>query len=319
MVPVGMPRIPQNALDLVFYLYDSRQDAEKGAFKGATGFFVGYPSERFPKYLTHVYAVTNWHTACRGSSIIRINTLTGNQDIFEHDPSEWVFDPRYDIAAITFRYRPGFHKMAYVLINGFINQESINNGYGCVGEDVFMVGRFIDHDGGQTNKPAVRFGHVSTDPVPIKQDNGQYADCYCIDLHSRSGYSGSPVFAYRTPGANLEDAPHKGDFANAKVLLAGTNFMALLGIHWGQFPEIWELADLNSISEKAEANSLITDGKYVKGLSGMTCVLPASAILEVLNSPKLKAIRNNDDDKAAEYFRENGFPAEGEPGFAAFE
>ena len=50
--------------------------------------------------------------------------------------------------------------------------------------------RFIDHDGGQKNQPALRFGNVSMNPTPIRQDNGVEAEAYCIDLHSRSGYSG---------------------------------------------------------------------------------------------------------------------------------
>jgi hypothetical protein len=62
--------------------------------------------------------------------------------------------------------------------------------------------------------------------------------------------------------------------------------MKLLGIHWGQFPEIWQLS-----AGQIEEASLITDGKYVKGMSGMTCVCPSSAIWEVLNLPELPKMR----------------------------
>jgi hypothetical protein len=34
--------------------------------------------------------------------------------------------------------------------------------------------------------------------------------------------------------------------------------------------------------------SLLTDGKYIRGLSGMTCVLPAWTIRKVLNMPVLR-------------------------------
>lgn len=65
--------------------------------------------------------------------------------------------------------------------------------------------------------------------------------------------------------------------------------MKLLGIHWGQFPERWELA--RGVPSKEEADptkaELIVDRQYVKGLSGMTCVVPSWDILATLRTPKL--------------------------------
>jgi hypothetical protein len=71
----------------------------------------------------------------------------------------------------------------------------------------------------------------------------------------------------------------------------------VLGIHFAQFPELRELTDKQRLSESHEP--LITEGKYVKGLSGMTCVLPAWTILEVLNMPKLRAQRDKLNDQYA--------------------
>jgi hypothetical protein len=82
------------------------------------------------------------------------------------------------------------------------------------GEDVFMVGRFMDHDGGAINQPAVRFGNISTMPANIKQPNGVIRPCYCIDLHSRAGFSGSPVYAFRTFGQDLSTGGSERTTAN---------------------------------------------------------------------------------------------------------
>ncbi len=57
--------------------------------------------------------------------------------------------------------------------------------------------------------------------------HGVIRESYCVDMHSRSGFSGSPVFVYRTPG---------GDFSEKGVINL-SRFMMFLGIHWGQFPE----------------------------------------------------------------------------------
>ena len=64
----------------------------------------------------------------------------------------------------------------------------------------------------------------------------------------------------------------------------------LLGIHWAQFPELWEIKHPEVISE-SEARSLVPPSDYVDGVSGMTCVIPAWEILEVLEMPKLKKMR----------------------------
>ena len=140
-----------------------------------------------------------------------------------------------------------------------------------------MVGRFVDHDGGQTNAPAVRFGQISVMATQkIKQPNNAYKENYCLDIRSRTGYSGSPVFAYRTPLSDLRDGN----------LNMGNQFLYLLGIHWGQFPEQWQIVDGEVPEAYKESEPLITDGKYVKGVSGMCCASPASAISEILHLEK---------------------------------
>ena len=74
--------------------------------------------------------------------------------------------------------------------------------------------------------------------------------------------------------------------------------MGLLGIHWGQFPEKWEIIGKTKPTKKeARRKALITDGKYVDGLSGMTCVCPSYDMLEVLEMPDLKEERETIEAK----------------------
>jgi hypothetical protein len=65
----------------------------------------------------------------------------------------------------------------------------------------------------------------------------------------------------------------------------------LLGIHWAQFPEEFGLEGLPKLKE-SRRKRLIVDGPHVVGMSGMTCVIPAWQILEVLNMPELKDLRH---------------------------
>jgi Trypsin-like peptidase domain len=305
-----MLRISTKVLDAVFYLYDSESDAKNGENFGGTGFLVAVPSERFHK-TAYLYAVTNWHIACRGSSVVRLNTLDGKTDIIPYGPEQWEFDASkgYDIAVVSIPIRHDFHRYAFVSTKTFVTKEIMQQEELGPGEDVFMVGRFVDHDGGATvNVPSVRFGNISIMPTLIEQPTGKKTKCFCLDLHSRPGYSGSPVFVYRTPGYDLTEIAEGNELKDRSFLLSGVNYIGFLGIHFAH-PEIWEITEQKPAQFQREAisrNPLITDGKYVKGLSGMTCVLPAWNIMEVLNLPKLLEQRRRGDDRESERLRQEG-------------
>jgi hypothetical protein len=282
-VTFGMPKIQQELLDTVFYLYRTREDALEGKEFGGTGFMVSVPS-RVKQGLDYYYAVTNAHVACRdGCSVIRFNTRDGGTDILEFDPSDWVAHPDFlDVAILSPSGISQDHKVATISHQMFLTCQDVDSYQFGPGDDVMMIGRFVDHDGGVTNKPACRFGHISIDPSPIIQYNGKEALSYCVDMHSRAGYSGSPVFVYRTSGSDLTNM-------NGSMSI-GPSVIKLLGIHWGQFPEMWEIAE-GVGKKKAAQESLITEGKYVKGLSGMTCVLPAKEIQRMLDIDEIRKVR----------------------------
>jgi hypothetical protein len=288
-----MPQIAPAFLDTVIYLYRSKAEAEEGKDFGGTGFLTSLPDETYPDRLTYFYAVTNQHVACTGGySIIRLNTKDGAVDILEFGPEEWLFLPEYDIAIIPLPFDPGAHRVAMLSTQNFVTRDMFAPGGPLgVGSDVFMIGRFIDHDGGQTNRPAARFGHVSVLPAPIIQPNKVKADSFCIDMHSRTGHSGSPVFIYRTPQSEI----------GFRLTSEPGNYLGLLGIHWGQFPELWEIGENKQKTAQAtlqgQAENLILEGQYVKGLSGMACVLPAWAILEVLKMPKITRLRRENTER----------------------
>ncbi len=286
-----MPRLPKNYLNSVFFLYRTREDAEQGAEEGGTGFIVS--GESVSPRQSFLYFVTNWHVAVKkGFPVVRLETHSGSPEIFDFDCADWHFSPDYDIAVVPVELAPDKHNVVAVPLHSFMTENYKEQHDIGPGDDVFMVGRFIDQQGLHCNVPAVRFGNISMDPAPLAQENGKKAESYCIDIHSRSGYSGSPVFVYRTAGYDLEKHLNSNDTVSA--LREETTLLAFLGIHWGQFPELWEISEHGKLNYQTNesAQPLMTGSRFITGLSGMTCVLPAWNILEVLEMPKLKEMRD---------------------------
>ena len=79
-------------------------------------------------------------------------------------------------------------------------------------------------------------------------------------------------------------------------MLGGVNYFKVLGLHFAQFPERWEIKPDGKLRYETNKESLIKGKHYIDGVSGMTCVIPAWEIMETLNMPKLKEQRERADD-----------------------
>lgn len=294
----GMPKLPPKILNATFFLFEDVEGAKRGDGYGGSGFLVGKTLAADPSLMV-VYAITNWHVACAGGcSVIRLNKLDGGTEAIDVGPDEWEFIPKsHDIAAYPLRVDRTKHDIAVIGEEMFATPDLIAAKEVGPGDDVFMVGRFLDADGKQVNKPAVRFGHISMMPIPTKNtNNGATTLSYIIDLHSRDGFSGSPVFVYRRPG---------NDLGNGNLNL-GDQFLMLLGIHWSQFPEPYEIKTYKG-GAKPENSAEVTvnaERHFIEGLSGMTCVAPASAILELLQQPRLKKFYDDANEQAKARIRQ---------------
>ena len=194
-----MARIPDWLLGCVAYIYPSRKDAEEGNRRGATGFFVGVdwmnnPSRR------HVYAVTNKHVIarCLVKVVVRATRLDGTLEFIELDPSDWHPSLMHDISVLPIA--PSTAALLQNVSDGrFVSPENFEGsieGATCLGpgDEVFMIGRFISHDGKLKNHPSTRFGNLSMLPAQIKNEYGLDQESFAVDMRSISGYSGLPAF-----------------------------------------------------------------------------------------------------------------------------
>lgn len=275
-VRYGLPRVPPRLLSCCVFLYASRDDAEKGENSKGTGFIVGVQSEDATR--SFAYVVSCKHVVYNSyGSMVRLPLTTpingAKFDIFEFDCLNWSFHPDYDIAVIPIPVKSGVHFFSAMPTQNFLTKENKSIQKIGLGDDTFMVGQFMEHNA--NGLPVARFGHIGMDLSPVFQSAANtFTDAYCLDMNSRSGFSGSPVFVYRTPGYDLEE--ELGEFPNVSFLVSGRNHFSLLGMHIGQFPEKLKIKN---------GSGLILD--YVEALSGMTVVVPSWSILEVLNMPEL--------------------------------
>jgi hypothetical protein len=294
----GMPLIPPEIMSCCFFLYKDVKDAKKGRPFGGTGFFIGVRS-KVDETEFHLFGVTNWHVAIRdGFSVIRVNNLSGGVEIIETEPTEWIWRPGWHDLAIIGLAKSDDRDYTPIDSNMLLTKKYTEQLGVAPGTDVFMIGRFVDHDGQSTNVPSVRFGHVSVMPIPgIKQPTGATLESYVLDVHARTGYSGSPVFAYRTLGSDLR--------TTSLVTGPGALFLQLAGVLWGQFPEKWRLTATGKVKPSSNPRRFIGQAE-IDGMSGMTTAVPSWALLELLDEPITKKFIMEQEDILRAHLQRNG-------------
>ena len=149
-----MSRISDQVLDSVVYLYKSTASAHKGESLGGSGFLVGVPSQRIQGQL-HCYAVTNLHIINQGYSVVRMTTATGETEVLSLSQDDWRSHPEMDDVAVCPITRPATEMIAMVSTIAFLTREAVPVLNIGPGDDVYMAGRFIGHDGKQRNTPIV--------------------------------------------------------------------------------------------------------------------------------------------------------------------
>lgn len=195
-----VPRIPDQLQSSVAYLYPDTEAARNGAPVGGTGFFVRrqHPlTDRSVQYL-----VTNTHVAQSAPRAFRINTTDGTGHFHEIGAHEWVSHPNGDdISAVVLPFQPGWTAAALDWSDLAITRPRMAELNMGVGDEVFMLGRFISHGTLQLNQPLARFGNVAMMPGQLVKDGrGVDVEAFLVEMRSLSGFSGSPVFVYMGPG-----------------------------------------------------------------------------------------------------------------------
>ncbi len=283
-----MPRIPDRLVDAVIYLYPSVDDAQRGTRYGGCGFIVGMPvadAALAARNLVHVYAVSNAHVV-RGApaaSVVRFNRPRQGVEPLPLRPEHWVPHPLGDdIAACPVALDFNAVQSSIISTQMMVTTERMERGDFGMGDDCFLLGRYVDVDGRDVgNRPVVRFGNLcrATTELLERDDGSGHQESFLVEVRSLSGFSGSAVFIM-PDGLKIDLGDQEPDVA----LLSNVRRPALLGINWCHLP--WK----GDVFRGPKFKPTTTD-KWAYQNSGMAGVVPAWKIIELLEDDTLKQSR----------------------------
>lgn len=257
-----MPRIPDHLVEGAAFMFRTKQEAESRAKIGGTAFVVSKlmadSKEIAGQELFVPYLVSCKHVIfAAAASVASVNRWDGGApDSLETEPTDWIEHPDGDdLVAICMmnQLRPTRHKLSHIDSRSIIKKEAYAPLQIGVGDEVFMIGRFINHQGQKQNRAAARFGSISmmSEDIWVKRTN-RFQESLAVEMRSRTGFSGSAVIVYRTPATVLAD-------------VTVPDFWGVLGVNWGY------------IKDEDDENT------WLNG------VVPGWKILELLETPALRA------------------------------
>jgi len=318
-----VPYIDRYLLGSSIFLYGTEIDASEGANWGGSGVLVGVPSQANPSR-AHLYAVTNDHVA-DGCPVVRLVKRNGDPFILPGSQSDWKPHPDGDDIAIRPLGDVAAGDYWYIEDHLLLTQADVSpQGIGP-GDDCLMVGRYINQEFRQFDRPAARFGNLAMLPELVYQDKRSFEqESFLVDMRSHAGFSGSPVFVYYEaqgyrsftwppkppyPPEPPESAESKEqiEIFQERARLADEHAKAigeaaaqadvsglmgktwLLGIDWGHLP-VWD-------------GVYDTHGKKIGRMrvsTGMAGVVPAWKLTELLNEKGIEMARDRTEKQLAD-------------------
>lgn len=292
----AMPRIDDILLDSVVYLYPSADEAKEGVSYGGSGFLVLIESEEEP-WDGYAYAVTNKHVIEGGCSVVRVSRLDGETEAIPLAQSQWVPHPTEDLsAALIDGLSPLQHRVTLIPDEMLLTKAACSDLKIGAGDDVYMVGRFIKHDGRQRNQPFVQSGIISLMPtdVVVEWDENKTPtkteELFLVEMRSLSGCSGSPVFFQfpLTASTSPRLTPENKELIRLRWLL---------GIDCAHFTIDEKVVELvgRGVRKEREKTPYVTESN-----AGQMMVVPAWKLRELLDDPRFETDRRQKEQARAE-------------------
>ena len=250
-----------------------------------TAFLVGFQESGW----SVLYLVTAQHVVSysrpHGSLWVRTNMKDESIEDFETDQSAWETHPGSDVAIIGVPYgRFADADVVAVPVDWLLDDAFVERHEMGLGDGVFIPGLFSGLPGTRSVQPVVRFGALSlmpTEKIPVKLDPQSVAasDAFLIEVHSRGGMSGSPVFIVCDPSERENPVDPTEDYP-----------MRILGLISGHY-DVSDSGDFLSLEEQSGDARLN---------AGLAIVTPGQAIRELLEREDLVAKRASVFERGAD-------------------
>lgn len=280
---IGM-RVPDRIANCVGFV---SHDTPENVKYGGTAFLVGVRGAHDNAYL---HLVTAQHVAEKidpGPFILGMNSRKGGKILVRSGDVKWWYHPTekssVDVAATIFGVdQISEYALEWIPESIFATNERIAEYDIGIGDELTIVGLFTRFSGTSRHFPIIRTGSIAmmpTDKVPLR--NFGSAEVYLAEGRSIGGLSGSPVFVRNTMAL-----PPKRNEKGELLQLFGLGGFHFLGLMHGH----WDVEDVGfKQSEQAEAVNM-----------GISAVVPAKKILEVLYHPELIEMRKEYDERIAQ-------------------
>lgn len=273
-----MPRIPDFIQECAAYLYPDDKRARVGEQMGGSAFLVGHHAPGDPSR-DQLYAVTNVHVIEGGHCTLRLNPQPGMLAIVETTRSDWVYHRDGDDLALCpvplARKQLKHEPLTPAMFASKAVIEQFNIG---LGDDCFIVGRSISHEGKQRDLPSLRFGTLAQmpgEPVMQARPKGYVAqESYLVEGRAILGISGAPVFVHILPGIPRPERPS----LDPSVWQGPW----LLGINWGYISGEKVAVRRRDRQGKLHETEMVADS-----VSGLMAVVPAWKLAELLDDDRL--------------------------------
>jgi hypothetical protein len=289
-------RIPDQIGKCVVFAYYRKAMADPPKPAG-TVFYVGVRDEHA---VGVVYLVTARHViedcfrnSQDGKILLRVQRRGSGLDFWETTPEDWYYHPTdatVDVAVFPLKAREEDVHARDVLLNldfhpydasvrtiatpKIIADEGIGQG-----DEVFIVGLFVNRPGKDDNIPISRIGNIAAMPKELVKTrwHDREIEAYLIEARSIGGLSGSPVFVHLGP-LRFTKHPEPGKM-NVQYATHRSGPHFLLGLVHAHFN--LDLLDIppDSVEEDSPKTREIN--------CGIAIVVPVEKIMEVLNHPDL--------------------------------
>jgi len=273
-------RVPDHILKSVAFIGARNEDGDP-VYRG-TAYFISVPGAYGDP--SWIFLATAKHIADRLGSdfIVRVNRKDGTPLVMDGTGSKWWHHPTdpdgVDAAVTTFGPPLEIGRsldsttlpLAMFATDAVLKKQNIG-----IGDQLFITGLFAYLQKTSRNLPIVRTGNLAMMPGEKIPFASKKLEAYLLESRSISGLSGSPVFVRNTVnfhGMDGENNPVVSHMTSGTFYFLGS----MIG-HWDA-PE---------------------DGVYVhaeKVNMGISAMVPAQKIVEIISHPELVEMRKKWDE-----------------------